>query len=45
MDIVAMQQSFAKVAGVTEQIAASTLTEDALRMDASALARHVSKFA
>jgi C4-dicarboxylate-specific signal transduction histidine kinase len=39
-DIVAMQQSYAKVSGVTEQVTVSSLVEDALRMNASALARH-----
>jgi PAS domain S-box-containing protein len=39
-DIVAMQQSFAKVSGVTETLGASDLVEDALRMNSSALARH-----
>ena len=39
-DIVAMQQSYAKVSGVTEQVSVSSLVEDALRMNASALVRH-----
>jgi PAS domain S-box-containing protein len=39
-DIVAMQQSYAKVSGVTEEVAVSELVDDALRMNASALARH-----
>jgi PAS domain S-box-containing protein len=39
-DIVAMQQSYAKVSGVTETLQVSDLVEDALRMNASALARH-----
>ena len=39
-DIVAMQQSYATVSGVTEKIALSSLVEDALRMNAGALARH-----
>ena len=39
-EIVAMQQNYAKVAGVTEAVAVSELVEDALRMNASALARH-----
>ena len=39
-DIVAMQQSYAKVSGVTETISASDLVEEALRMSATALARH-----
>ena len=38
-DIVAMQQSFAKVSGVTELVKAADLVEDALRMNASSLAR------
>jgi C4-dicarboxylate-specific signal transduction histidine kinase len=39
-DIVTMQQSFGKVAGVTEIVTAADLVEDALRMNASGLARH-----
>ena len=39
-DIVTMQQSFAKVSGVTETLQASDLVEDALRMNASSLSRH-----
>jgi signal transduction histidine kinase/ligand-binding sensor domain-containing protein len=39
-DIVTMQQSFAKVSGVTELVKAADLVEDALRMNASGLARH-----
>jgi len=39
-DIVAMQQSYAKVSGVTETLNISDLVEDALRMNASALTRH-----
>ena len=39
-DIVAMQQSYAKVSGVTETLTISDLVEDALRMNASALTRH-----
>jgi signal transduction histidine kinase len=39
-DIVTMQQSYAKVSGVTETVNVSDLVEDALRMNASALARH-----
>jgi ligand-binding sensor domain-containing protein/signal transduction histidine kinase len=39
-DIVTMQQSFAKVSGVTELVKAADLVEDALRMNASSLARH-----
>jgi C4-dicarboxylate-specific signal transduction histidine kinase len=39
-DIVAMQQGYAKVSGVTETLKISDLVEDALRMNASALTRH-----
>ena len=39
-DIVSMQQSYAKVAGVVETLSVSELIEDALRLNASALARH-----
>ncbi len=39
-DIVAMQQSYAKVSGVTETLNISDLIEDALRMNAAALSRH-----
>ena len=39
-DIVAMQQSYAKVAGVHEIVAVVDLLEDSLRMNAGALARH-----
>jgi signal transduction histidine kinase len=39
-DIVAMQQSYAKFAGLTETIQLGELVEDALRMNAGALARH-----
>jgi PAS domain S-box-containing protein len=39
-DIVAMQQSYGKVSGVTEIVRATDLVEDALRMNASALTRH-----
>jgi signal transduction histidine kinase len=38
--IVSMQQSYAKVAGVTETITAAQLVEDALHINAAALARH-----
>ena len=38
-EIVAMQQSYAKVSGVVEDLAAAELLEDALRMDAAGLAR------
>jgi PAS domain S-box-containing protein len=39
-DIVNMQQSFAKVSGLTETVRISELVEDALKMNASSLARH-----
>ena len=39
-DIVAMQQSYAKISGVTESIKATELVEDALRLNAGALTRH-----
>lgn len=39
-DIVTMQQSYAKVAGVNEIVGAVELVEDSLRMNAGALARH-----
>jgi PAS domain S-box-containing protein len=39
-DIVAMQQSYARVAGVTEKVKVVDLVEDALRMNVGALARH-----
>jgi C4-dicarboxylate-specific signal transduction histidine kinase len=39
-EIVAMQQSYAKVAGVMETLAPSALVEDALQINASALERH-----
>ena len=39
-DIVAMQQSYAKISGVTEIIKVTDLVEDALRMNVGALARH-----
>jgi PAS domain S-box-containing protein len=39
-EIVAMQQSYAKVAGVYESLAAAGLVEDALRMNAAAFDRH-----
>jgi PAS domain S-box-containing protein len=38
--IVAMQQSYAKVAGVKETISANQLIEDALHINAAALVRH-----
>ncbi|MBI3418234.1 MAG: PAS domain S-box protein [Verrucomicrobia bacterium] len=39
-DIVAMQQTYAKVSGVTEVVQVRDLVEDALRMNGSALDRH-----
>jgi PAS domain S-box-containing protein len=39
-EIVAMQQSYAKVSGVTESIQITDLVEDALRLNAGALSRH-----
>lgn len=39
-DIVAMQQSFAKVSGVTETLAVHELIEDTLRINDEALTRH-----
>ena len=39
-DIVTMQQSYAKVAGVTEIVKVSDMVEDAVRMNAGALTRH-----
>jgi PAS domain S-box-containing protein len=39
-DIVAMQQSYARVSGATEPVNIPDLIEDALRMNAGALARH-----
>jgi C4-dicarboxylate-specific signal transduction histidine kinase len=39
-EIVAMQQSYAKVAGVTEDLPAADLVEDALRMNEGAFLRH-----
>jgi signal transduction histidine kinase len=39
-EIVTMQQSFAVVAGVQEQIAITDLVEDSLRLSAAALSRH-----
>jgi PAS domain S-box-containing protein len=39
-EIVAMQQSYAKVSGVAETIQATDLLEDALRMNTGALVRH-----
>ena len=39
-DIVAMQQNYAKIAGVTETVKVTELVEHALRMNAGALVRH-----
>ena len=39
-EIVAMQQSYARVSGVIETVKASEIVEDALRINAGALARH-----
>jgi len=39
-EIVAMQQSYAKVSGVYENLQATTLVEDALRINATAFDRH-----
>lgn len=39
-DVVAMQQSFAKVSGLVEPVKVSDLLEDALRMNQSAFVRH-----
>jgi signal transduction histidine kinase len=39
-DIVAMQQSYAKVIGVTETVKIADLVEDALRLNSGALVRH-----
>lgn len=39
-ETVAMQQSYAKLCGVSEIIAVDSLVEDSLRMNAAALARH-----
>jgi two-component system, NtrC family, sensor kinase len=39
-EIVAMQQSYARVSGVRETLPASVLVEDALQINASALERH-----
>jgi PAS domain S-box-containing protein len=41
--IVAMQQSYAKVAGVAESVGAAQLVEDALHINGAALARHFVK--
>jgi len=39
-DIVAMQQSYAKVSGISENTTIAELVDDALQMNAGALARH-----
>ncbi|MBN2562451.1 MAG: PAS domain S-box protein [Phycisphaerae bacterium] len=39
-EIVAVQQSYAKVSGIVETVAARDLVEDALRMNTAALERH-----
>lgn len=39
-DIIAMQQSYARVAGVLEKVSLTSLVEDALQINAAALARH-----
>jgi signal transduction histidine kinase len=39
-DTVTMQQSYAKLCGVTETVAVAALIDDSLRMNAGALARH-----
>ena len=39
-DIVAMQQNYARVAGVTETVKITDLVEDAIQMNSDALARH-----
>ena len=39
-DIVAMQQNYAKISGVSETVKVTDLVEDALRMNSGALARH-----
>jgi PAS domain S-box-containing protein len=39
-EIVAMQQSYANISGVSETVQVSDLVEDALRMNGSALVRH-----
>ncbi len=39
-DIVAMQQNYAKVSGVTETVRVEELVEDALQMNAGSLSRH-----
>lgn len=39
-DVVAMQQGYARVSGLVETVSLAEVVEDALRMNASALARH-----
>jgi signal transduction histidine kinase len=39
-EIVAMQQSYARIAGITETVSVTGLVDDALRMNGGALARH-----
>ena len=39
-EIVAVQQSYARIAGVTETLSPASLMEDALRINAAALGRH-----
>jgi len=39
-EVVVMQQTYAKVSGVIEPLAAETLVEDALRMNSASLVRH-----
>jgi signal transduction histidine kinase len=39
-DIVAMQQTYSRLAGVTEILKVSDMVEDAIRMNAAALSRH-----
>jgi len=39
-DIVAMQQSYAKISGISEVVKVADVLEDAVRMDASAMASH-----
>src|SRR5258707_6113702 len=39
-DTVAMQQSYAKLCGVTETVAVADLVEDSLRLNAGAVVRH-----
>ncbi len=39
-DIVAMQQNYAKVSGLTERVSITELVEDAVRMNSGAFARH-----